>query len=223
MSVKIMSQVWELESVGATDKLVLLSLADHADDEGICYPSIRRLCERTGLKERATQNIIRRLVEAGFLSVQYNAGRRGANLYKIDTSPRTKCTPHEVHPARNAPLPPHFVTETPAPDAPEPLKKRQGTVKEDHFDEFWSGWPNKVGKDKAKKAWRSLSAKNKREAVQMRDAWFASWRRQNPQASPIHASSYLNGKRWEDEFTPANFEQSDDPIKRWKKISGAAQ
>ena len=39
MSVKIMSQVWELD-IDHSEMIVLLAMADHADDDGQnCYPS----------------------------------------------------------------------------------------------------------------------------------------------------------------------------------------
>ena len=63
MSIRVMSAVWESTTLDPFERLVLLSLADHADDEGHCYPSIARLCRRTGMKERGVQNVIRRLEE----------------------------------------------------------------------------------------------------------------------------------------------------------------
>ncbi|WP_371932199.1 helix-turn-helix domain-containing protein, partial [Mameliella sp. MMSF_3537] len=99
MSVRVMSLVWERDDLDPYEKLVLLAMADHADDDGRCYPSIRRLCERTGMKERGTRNVIVRLCDKGLLTVDYGAGRAGSNLYTVVTTPRTGCS-------------------TPAPDAP---------------------------------------------------------------------------------------------------------
>lgn len=99
-----MSLVWHDESLGATDKIVMLSLADHADDEGYCYPSIARLTRRTGLTARTVQNVTKRLQETGRLSIELNAGRSGSNLYRVTPSPaanapRSKCT----HAGNNTP------------------------------------------------------------------------------------------------------------------------
>lgn len=120
MSVKIMSRIFETECFKPTERLILLALADHANDEGECYPSIARLCYRTGLSERAVQNNIRLLKASGFLEIEAGGGRKNCNLYRIKT-------PHEMHPAPDAPphlIPetPHIVTINPAPDAPEPSR-----------------------------------------------------------------------------------------------------
>lgn len=35
--------------------------------------------------------------------------------------------------------------------------------------------------------------------IEVAPSWFDKWRRQNPEAAPIHAATFLNGKRWLDE------------------------
>ncbi len=48
MSILIMTEVWAEAQVKPHELLVLLCLADHADDYGdSCYPSIARLAKRT--------------------------------------------------------------------------------------------------------------------------------------------------------------------------------
>lgn len=98
MSVRIMSQVFESDTLEATPRLIMLALADHADDAGRCYPSIPRLCQRTGLKERAVQTNIRKLEAAGYLRIIPGQGPKGCNVYFViptpaPNAPRTRCTP----------------------------------------------------------------------------------------------------------------------------------
>lgn len=71
------------------------------------------------------------------------------------------------------------------------------------FSEFWAIWPNKVSKASAEKAWKKLSAPDKEIAFSKVENWFGNWRRENPHASPIHASTYLNQARFNDEQSPA--------------------
>ena len=83
-----MSVVWERQDLDPYERLVMLSLADHADDDGHCYPSIARLCQRTGMKERGVQTVVKRLAARGLIVIEANAGRRGANLYTVRATGR---------------------------------------------------------------------------------------------------------------------------------------
>ena len=133
MSIRIMSAVFESETLGPTERLIMLSLADHADDEGRCYPSIDRLSRRTGLSERAVQTNIAKLRDQGYIKVVLGGGKGRSNLYFISANPaanagydapkpRTICTPQEMHPAADAPQTPQQVRPNPAADAPEPSR-----------------------------------------------------------------------------------------------------
>ena len=67
------------------------------------------------------------------------------------------------------------------------------------FVAFWAIWPHKVGKAAAEKAWRKLKPDCRRAVLVSADGWFDRWRANNPTASPIHASTFLNQRRWEDD------------------------
>lgn len=75
MSTVIMSACWPLQGMSAPQKAVLISLADNANDEGVCWPSVARISERTCLSERAVRNAIRWLEEVGILSSTQRYGR----------------------------------------------------------------------------------------------------------------------------------------------------
>lgn len=143
MSISLMSAIFESTTLGPTERLIMLALADHANSEGACYPSIGRLCQRTGLSERAVQTNIRKLVEAGYIRIAPGGGKGRPNLYFISanpavsgrdtaatnsTKPRSGCTPQEMHPAADAPQTPQQMRSNPAADAPEPSGTVIGTV-----------------------------------------------------------------------------------------------
>mgnify|MGYP003441431306 len=67
------------------------------------------------------------------------------------------------------------------------------------FSQFWAEWPSKVAKQAAEKAWKKLGAADRQDALDMIGPWFSWWRERNPTASPIHASTYLNQKRFKDD------------------------
>jgi hypothetical protein len=99
MSVKIMAQVWELD-LPQNEKLVLLAFADHADDEGICFPSVARIARKTGYSERQVQTIGKQLRAKGLIAPLSRTGggrtRGGSYLsvvYQISAEKGAKISP----------------------------------------------------------------------------------------------------------------------------------
>ena len=82
------------------------------------------------------------------------------------------------------------------PISPAPVSDKTG------FDLFWSTFPRKIGKGAAELAWKKLKPDATLQAriIQSVKAQCKSeqWRRDQGQFIP-HASTWLNGKRWEDE------------------------
>lgn len=76
MSVHAMSAAWRLTTPSPTCKLVLLALANYADEENKCFPSVKKIATETGLSDRAVRNSIKQLIEAGVVE---KAERRRAN------------------------------------------------------------------------------------------------------------------------------------------------
>lgn len=68
MSVRIMSEVWSLPHLNTSERLLLLAVADHCNDEGICYPSAERLRLKCGWSSTATYTkYINILKDAGLI------------------------------------------------------------------------------------------------------------------------------------------------------------
>src|SRR5260370_37923894 len=75
MSIRLMSQVWEDARIQSqAELLVLLALADHARDDGLCWPSIRTIAAKARIEERSAQRIIRRLIEKGLVELVSKGG-----------------------------------------------------------------------------------------------------------------------------------------------------
>ena len=83
MSVRIMSAVWETSKAKDTELLLLLAIADHANDEGYAYPKVANLARKIRLSERSVQRLSRNLVESGELEITYSDSGRGPNLYRV--------------------------------------------------------------------------------------------------------------------------------------------
>ena len=138
MSIKVTNWVWARSESRNGARLVMLALADRADDEGLCWPSIEDLMERTRLTRRAVQKGIAALVENGELKVENGGGRHRSNRYLIvpkpctsdgvtDGKPRTSDAVSPRETAHSAHETAHFATETahstpgnPVESAPEP-------------------------------------------------------------------------------------------------------
>lgn len=119
MSTVIMSACWPLSGMSPAQKAVLISLADNANDEGVCWPSVATIGVRTCLSERAVRNALRWLEEAGVLTSNQRFGR--STWYSITPAgyaPGSKCPP-----APDAPSPRQDMPVTPAPDAPRTVKE----------------------------------------------------------------------------------------------------
>lgn len=89
MSIKVTNWVWARSESRNGARLVMLALADRADDTGFAWPSIDDLCERSKLSPRAVQKGISTLIELGELEVEGGGGRRVRNRYRITPKPRT--------------------------------------------------------------------------------------------------------------------------------------
>lgn len=83
MSVRTMARVWADSKQSGTHLLMLLAIADFADDEGNAYPAVGTLAEKCRMKPRNAQTILAALRQAGELEVRENEGPRGTNLYRI--------------------------------------------------------------------------------------------------------------------------------------------
>lgn len=86
MSIRIMSQVWNMEIDDSTTKLTLMALADFSDDEGYCYPSYEVLAKKISKSKRTAIRAVEKLTELGFLQKEkreLNDGTSRTNLYKI--------------------------------------------------------------------------------------------------------------------------------------------
>lgn len=107
-----MSAVWRMSDLSATEKIVLLALADAANDDGVTWMAIKSrksgkldFIQKTSLSERAVQNSMKALEARGLLHREFRDGK--GTIYNVLPDPRTTCTP-----APRAP--------TPAPRAPKP-------------------------------------------------------------------------------------------------------
>ena len=94
-----MNWAW-LIFLSPTQKLVLMSLADNADDEGVCWPSIATIARKCSISERTAQRVVAELIRKGLLysHARYKSdGSRTSNKYKLSLgAPHDKLSPPRV-------------------------------------------------------------------------------------------------------------------------------
>ncbi len=88
MSIKVMSQVWDSAPVGGSELLVLLALADYANDEGTSiYPAMRSVAKKARLSVDQARRVIHELVTSGVIELVeaggWRNGRNRTNEYRI--------------------------------------------------------------------------------------------------------------------------------------------
>ncbi len=88
-----MSQCWPLEGMSIAQKAVLISLADNANDQGVCWPSIPTIARRVCASDRAVQNAIKWLESARLVTANRANGRHTS--YTV--TPAAYAPPKEMH------------------------------------------------------------------------------------------------------------------------------
>jgi hypothetical protein len=87
MSVIVSGLVWQHSQHKEGTLVVLLALADSANDNGVCWPSIRHLAAKARMSERGVQYAIAKLMDSGELELLKRGGRhQGANTYRVQTN-----------------------------------------------------------------------------------------------------------------------------------------
>ena len=115
MSTHVMAQCWPIVGISPAQKAVLISLADQANDQGVCWPSVRTISVRTCLSERSVRRAIKELVDAGLIAVRERRGT--SSVYQI--TPDRVSPPTEMHPCQSV-----------TPPLSECHPNRKGTIKE---------------------------------------------------------------------------------------------
>ena len=85
MSVRATNWAWSLEEVMGSEALVLLALADQANDEGFCWPSQEKLAPKARQSVSTLRRSLRSLEKMGLLTTITRSSTRGrrSNLYLL--------------------------------------------------------------------------------------------------------------------------------------------
>lgn len=225
MSIKTIAWAWEITTpqLGPLDQLVLLALADHADDGGgNCFPSVKTLARKTRLSPRTVKRRLHRLEELGLIAITPRVredGSASSNTYRlIITRGATETPPGVSQPPGDDTVDtgptaggtrgwgpgdtPYNPSVNPSFKPPRKAPSGNGNGPLVGFDRFWEAYPRKIAKKAAEKAWNSLNPPpNLVERivgdVEARSQSDPQWAREGGQYVPSPAR-YLSGERWTD-------------------------
>lgn len=205
MSIKWMSDAWENSSQKGASLLLLICLADYANEEGIAWPSLTSLAKKTRLSVRHVQSQIKGLADAGELKIlSFGTGREttqyqlckiqgrsfcgGSKISGVNPSSSQGRTP--VHPRDE----PQFVQSPIEP----PMNGQVRTPLAD-FDLFWQAYPNKKAKPVAMERWRKIRPSAETLELMLGAIETQRETRQWQEGIIPHPATWLNQRRWEDE------------------------
>ena len=218
MSIRMMTRVWETGPSNQGELLVLLAMADFADDAGNCWPSMATIAAKARVQERSAIRIVRRLEASGYVKTVIGGGRYGCNQYQINPDPVPPLT--ESHPdldatktlTLSAENPDRSVTQTIIEPSIEPLSRYNAR---DGFDDFWSAYPRKTVKSAARKAYAKAVKKARHDEIMFGLSRHLPALQAKEQQFIPHPATWLNQERWSDEP-----EQPDNNIQRRTMAGG---
>ena len=126
MSIRALNWAFDQRGIHATSKLVLIALANHADDNGYAWPGIDGIAERWGMSPRTVSRHIHLLSVDEYIAVapRYRSnGSQTSNAYQLSMTPLTDC-----HPPHDTAVIPPMTTVSPPEPTVEPSLETPTTI-----------------------------------------------------------------------------------------------
>lgn len=198
-----------------SDLRVLVAILNRINKEtGNAHPGFSRIATDAGVSRRAVNYSVNRLAELGYL-IRTRREKLQSNLYAIGTPSEPECASESGcagvanqsargwrKDVREGSEPgcaqtqsePNKGTQTPNPDA----QARR-------FDDFWTAYPRKEGKQRALKYWKRQKLDSEADAiiadVKARLSDPGQWKGKKQKHIPF-GSTYVHERRWGDEWQP---------------------
>jgi biotin operon repressor len=180
------------------DKFVLVMMANYADEDGKCWPSLNRLADDTSMSRSTIQLAIKGLETAGMLRIEHRSqdGVKLPNYYylnlkKIYREP-VQCTDlnEEIYRQTVEGIP--AVGNKPI---TEPITKDSIVG----FEKFWLACPRRIGKEAARKAYEKARKIASDFELLEGIRRYATSRAGQDEQFTVHPATWLNQGRWADE------------------------
>lgn len=223
MSMTLMVKALKTKVGNPLRKLVLLKLADNANDQGECWPSYQYIADQCEMSKRSVMLHINKLIEDGFLKKEHRLGGEKfnkSNLYTLMVGAGDSLgVVQEIHPpsagdslgggAGAAPRTYHSLEPTIKP-LDHPADARDALI-EEQFNKWWKHYPKKVARAKALSIWKSktkgmdvdtMSAFSDHiiNDVEFRLGDLATGSKTFIGFDMLHPTTYLNQERYNDDI-----------------------
>lgn len=217
MSIRCQTWVYEHSEATGNDRLVLLAIADEADDDGRnAFPGIDRIGHKARVPKRTTMRCLERLEASGDLVVNRpeQRGRGHHNTYVVVMGKGDNLAPIPDAEERRAKArkgaQPYLIGSLPI----DPLTPTETdtTPRIDFFEHFWKAYPRKTAKGAARKAWPAAlkAAGGDGDAI----VQGANRYRHDPNredAYTVHPDRWLREERWSDAPLPPRKQNGPQP------------
>ena len=221
MSFEAMAMVVKVENISPVNKLILLLLANYADDKRQCFPSYEKIAKLANCSRRTAVRSINTLSELGLISIYKRKLSNNDNQSNIYTVNEIKTAPHkDIVPSVKLTPPPSDTmsppsakhntypsdTMSPPSDTMSPntitLNNQLNTITIDRFSEFWNVWPqgHKSNKKGCLDKWKSKNLNSIADEI-ITDVVSRSKESKKWTTGYIPAPlTYINQERWHDDL-----------------------
>lgn len=210
MSMSLMVEAMKIKVGNPTRKLVLIKLADNANDQGECWPSYANIADHCETSKRSVMTHIKQLEIDGLLRREYRKGIKGnsSNIYHLTLrgSENIALDPSEntSPPSENISPPPSENISPRTSHSLEPVNEPKDICA---FEAFWAAYPTKAKKKTAQQKFNIAVKNSKLTANEFSQKLINDIQKRLELKQfgfdKLHATTYLNQERWNDDY-PAN-------------------
>lgn len=222
MSVRAIQWAFDMDGLSPTEKLVLVKLADNANDDGEAFPHQTTMARHCGMARESVNRIIKRLTDRGLLTVERGRYR---NIYKLHfdksdvthdhsekspdvTEDHTRCDGGSHPDVTEDHIPIEEPSKEPSSnrhsmfDQAEmgPPVKPNGKPKPSQadFETFWGTYPHPANRGSKKVAREAFFKRCRDPTAVMRGVEnYAAYLATSDWQRPAMAQTWINQQRWE--------------------------
>ena len=186
------------QKLPSKDKFVLVMMANFADEDGKCWPSLNRLADDTSMSRSTVQLAIKGLEAAGMLRIEKRMqdGVSLPNHYYLDLKKVYREPVHHTDLEGEVYRQPVGGIPTVGTKPIIEPTTRDSIV---GFEKFWLACPRRIGKEAARRAYEKARKLASDEELLSGIRLYATSRAGQDEQYTVHPATWLNQGRWADE------------------------